>query len=58
MNLVPFRRLLALLLLLSSSGLAEIRSLTILHINDLHARLSPLDNHTGGFAYVAAAIRQ
>ncbi len=57
MFLVPFRRLLALFLLFSSSGLAEIRTLTIFHTNDLHARLSPLDNHTGGFAYVAAAIR-
>jgi 5'-nucleotidase/UDP-sugar diphosphatase len=36
---------------------AEIRTLTILHTNDLHSRLSPLDNHHGGFAYLAAAIR-
>jgi 2',3'-cyclic-nucleotide 2'-phosphodiesterase (5'-nucleotidase family) len=36
---------------------AEVRTLTILHTNDLHARLSPLDNHHGGFAYLAAAIR-
>ncbi|PWU02741.1 MAG: hypothetical protein C5B51_20295 [Terriglobia bacterium] len=36
---------------------AEIRALTILHTNDLHARLSPLDNHQGGFAALAAAIR-
>ncbi len=54
---MPFRRLLALALLLSSSSFAEIRSLTILHTNDLHARLSPLDNHNGGFAFLASAIR-
>ena len=36
---------------------AEIRSLTILHTNDLHAHISPSDAHTGGFAYLAAAIR-
>src|SRR5690349_8834956 len=37
---------------------AEIRSLTILHTNDIHARLTPLDNRQGGFAYLAAVIRQ
>jgi 2',3'-cyclic-nucleotide 2'-phosphodiesterase (5'-nucleotidase family) len=54
------RRLLALSLLLLSGSLlaAETRSLTILHTNDLHARLSPLDNRNGGFAYLAAAIRR
>jgi len=36
---------------------AEVRTLTILHTNDLHSRLSPLDNRHGGFAYLAAAIR-
>jgi len=36
---------------------AEVRSLTILHTNDLHARLSPLEDRQGGFAYFAAAIR-
>jgi 5'-nucleotidase/UDP-sugar diphosphatase len=36
----------------------EVRSLTILHTNDLHARISPLDNHHGGFAYLAAVIRR
>ena len=36
---------------------AEVRTLTILHTNDLHSRLSPLDNHHGGFAYLAAVIR-
>ena len=54
------RRLLALSLLLLAGSLlaAETRSLTILHTNDLHARLSPLDNRNGGFAYLAAAIRR
>ena len=33
------------------------RSLTILHTNDVHAHLLPLDDHTGGFAYLAATIR-
>lgn len=36
---------------------AEVRTLTILHTNDLHARLSPTDDHHGGFAYLAAVIR-
>jgi len=36
---------------------AEIRSLTILHTNDLHARLTPLENGRGGFAALAAVIR-
>ena len=37
---------------------AEVRSLTILHTNDLHARLSPLDDGKGGFAYLAAVIKR
>ena len=37
---------------------AEIRSLTILHTNDLHARMLPLENHHGGFAYLASVIRR
>jgi 2',3'-cyclic-nucleotide 2'-phosphodiesterase (5'-nucleotidase family) len=32
--------------------------LTILHTNDLHARLSPLENGKGGFAYLLAAVKQ
>lgn len=55
---MPFRRLLALALVLCASAAAEVRTLTILHTNDLHARISPLDNHRGGFAYVAAVVRQ
>lgn len=52
----PFRRLLALSLLVSLPLAAEIRSLTILHTNDVHAHISPSDRNEGGFAYLAAAI--
>jgi 2',3'-cyclic-nucleotide 2'-phosphodiesterase (5'-nucleotidase family) len=52
------RRWLALALALCSSGFAEVRTLTILHTNDLHARLSPLESKRGGFAYLATVIRQ
>lgn len=50
--------MLALSLLFCAPLAGEIRSLTILHINDLHARLMPLDNHHGGFAYLATVIRR
>jgi len=46
------------LLLLSFSLFAEIKTLTILHTNDLHSRLTPLENKRGGFAYLATAIRR
>ena len=49
---------LALGFLAASPLSAEIRSLTILHTNDLHARLTPLENGRGGFAALAAVIRQ
>ena len=32
--------------------------LTILHTNDLHARLAPLTDGRGDFAYLAATIRR
>ena len=53
------KRLLPLVLLfaLAAPAADDIRSVTILHTNDLHSRLSPLENGKGGFAYVAAAIR-
>ena len=54
----PFRRLAALALLLCSTAAAEIRTLTILHTNDLHSRLVPLENKRGGFAYLASVIRR
>ena len=37
---------------------AGTRTLTILHTNDLHARLSPLENRRGGFPRLAAVIRR
>ena len=49
---------LALALLFAAPLAAEIRSLTILHTNDLHAHLLPLNNRHGGFAYLASAIRR
>jgi 5'-nucleotidase/UDP-sugar diphosphatase len=52
-----FTRLLLALAICSTVG-AEVRTLTILHTNDLHARLTPLDNGTGGFAYLATVIRR
>ncbi|MCU1234129.1 MAG: metallophosphoesterase, partial [Candidatus Solibacter sp.] len=54
----PISRRLALLLLACAPLAAEVRTLTILHTNDLHARLMPLDNKHGGFAYLATVIRR
>jgi len=51
------RRALLLLILCAGAG-AEVRSLTILHLNDLHSRLLPLENKHGGFAYLATVIRR
>ena len=45
-----------LLLAVPLSG--EVRQLTILHTNDLHARLTPLSDGRGGFAYLASTIRR
>ena len=50
----------ALLLLLLAgcfSAQAQVRSLTILHTNDLHAHLLPDSQHQGGFAQIAAILR-
>jgi len=55
---MPLLRLIALALLACSPLAAEIRSLTILHTNDVHAHLLPLNDHTGGFAYLASIIRR
>ncbi len=52
------RRLPVLCLLFAATLPAEIRLLTILHSNDLHARLTPLENRNGGFAYLAALVKQ
>src|SRR5690242_7362101 len=51
-------RFFAATLLVSASAFAEVRTLTVLHINDLHARLMPLENGNGGFAYLATALKQ
>lgn len=47
----------ALALAVCSPLLAEVRALTILHTNDVHARISPAAQK-GGFAYLAAVIRR
>jgi 2',3'-cyclic-nucleotide 2'-phosphodiesterase (5'-nucleotidase family) len=54
------RSLLLLLALVTgcASNQPDIRKLTILHTNDLHARLLPDEEGHGGFAYMAAAIRE
>jgi 2',3'-cyclic-nucleotide 2'-phosphodiesterase (5'-nucleotidase family) len=58
--MLGLRSLLLLLALLAgcTSSQPNIRKLTILHTNDLHARLLPDAEGHGGFAYVAAAIRE
>jgi 2',3'-cyclic-nucleotide 2'-phosphodiesterase (5'-nucleotidase family) len=46
-------------LLLALSALAQnVRPLTILHSNDLHAHLLPDDKGMGGLAYLATAVRE
>jgi 2',3'-cyclic-nucleotide 2'-phosphodiesterase (5'-nucleotidase family) len=57
MSRKPWRAL-ALCLLLLAPLAAEVRPLTILHTNDLHARLQPVDSRHGGFAYVASVLRR
>jgi 2',3'-cyclic-nucleotide 2'-phosphodiesterase (5'-nucleotidase family) len=54
------RVLLLLLLTLTGCTAAEEpgRTLTILHVNDLHARLSPDEHGRGGFARLAGAIER
>lgn len=37
---------------------AEIKTLTILHTNDMHARFVPDDQKQGGFAYLTSAMNQ
>jgi 5'-nucleotidase / UDP-sugar diphosphatase len=51
-------RRLAALLCLACAGLSgEVRTLTILHLNDLHAHITP-ENGRGGFAYLATVIQR
>ena len=47
----------SLLLLACAIGCsADVERITVLHVNDLHARLLPDDEGRGGFAHVASAI--
>jgi 5'-nucleotidase / UDP-sugar diphosphatase len=51
------RAFLALVLFaVAAAGADPVRSITILHTNDLHAHISPGETGLGGFAYVAAAL--
>jgi 2',3'-cyclic-nucleotide 2'-phosphodiesterase (5'-nucleotidase family) len=53
------RRYLAwLLLCVAPLAAQDVRPLTILHSNDLHAHLLPSDRSRGGFARLATAVRQ
>jgi 2',3'-cyclic-nucleotide 2'-phosphodiesterase (5'-nucleotidase family) len=52
------RRVLALLLFAIATRAQDVRPLTILHSNDLHAHLLPDDRGMGGFAYLATAVRE
>ena len=54
--LSTIRSLTLVLLAVAASSLAEVERATILHVNDLHARLLPDEQGRGGFARVAAAL--
>ena len=45
-------------LALASSLLAEVRPLTILHVNDIHAQITPRPDGQGGFAYLKATLER
>jgi 5'-nucleotidase/UDP-sugar diphosphatase len=54
-----FMNRIALLVLLACAARGqEVRRLTILHTNDLHARFLPDTNHRGGFAELATLVRK
>src|ERR1700684_3992823 len=55
--MITRRRLLSFLLCLSPLT-AQIKPLTILHSNDLHAHLVPDDRDNGGFARLATEVRR
>jgi 5'-nucleotidase / UDP-sugar diphosphatase len=59
-RLRPTRRLLIsfLFALLPLSAQESLKSLTILHSNDLHAHLTPDDKDLGGFARLATAVQR
>ncbi len=52
-----FVKLLLALCLAAQLGAQDIRPLTILHTNDLHAHIQPDSDGMGGFAYLATALR-
>lgn len=52
-----FVKLLLALCLAAQLGAQDIRPLTILHTNDLHAHIQPDSDGLGGFAYLATALR-
>ena len=55
-----FRRLISVLLLAAAAATAQqtLRSLSLLHVGDLHANLLPDVQDHGGFARLATAIRR
>lgn len=55
---VSFLRVALLLLAALAAQCADVERVTILHLNDLHARLLPDDQGRGGFAHVATAIAE
>lgn len=55
---MTLRRFLALVLVAFPISAQDVRPLTILHSNDLHAHLTPDDRGMGGFAYLATAVRE
>jgi 5'-nucleotidase / UDP-sugar diphosphatase len=55
---VGLKQFLLLFALLVCPAQPDTRKLTILHTNDLHARLLPTSEHQGGLAHLATAIRR
>ncbi len=53
-----FVKLLLAFSLAAPATAQDIRPLTILHTNDLHAHIQPDNDGMGGFAYLAAALRE
>ncbi len=51
------RRFLAVTLFAALPLAAEVRSLTILHTNDIHAQMAPRDDGQGGLAGLATVVR-
>jgi 2',3'-cyclic-nucleotide 2'-phosphodiesterase (5'-nucleotidase family) len=53
-----FAKLLLAICLAAPLTAQDIRPLTILHTNDLHAHIQPDNDGMGGFAYLATALRE